>query len=279
MRLAPLRPFVAAAALALPATAPLAAQASTDSAGARTVAAIPRAQRPTVAVRAFEFAAMLGPEERQELNSIGALAVALRGGVGRAEDPQLTQTNLARAVTDLLVERLQNVQQFRLLERAQLGEITGEQDLAASGRAARGQAGAQTGALLAARYVVTGSITKFGRSQQRKRGAFGVLSRAVGAGVDASTTQTDYEVAITAKVVEASTGELVASMTTEGKVTGDKGRSIAGIGGTWGGLVGGALSKNVTGEREKRIAEAMQRAVDLIAIQIVEARERGDLVP
>lgn len=51
------------------------------------------------------------------------------------------------------------------------------------------------------------------------------------------------------KVVESSTGEVVASMTTEGKATGDTSRSIAGIGGTWGGVVGGALSSSATGER------------------------------
>lgn len=274
-----LRCLTLALLLATPAVRVSAQTPAGDS--ARPVTAIPRAQRPTVAVRGFEFAAMLSPEDREELNSVGALVAALNRGSGNggASDPALTQTNLARAVTSLLVERLQATQQFRLLERARLQDITGEQDLASSNRAQQGQGAARTGQLAVARYVVTGSITKFGRSKQKKRGAFGMLTRAAGMGVDASSTQTDYEIAVTANVVESSSGEVVASMTTEGKATGDKGRSISGIGGTWGGLVGGALSSSATGEREKRVAEALQRAVDAIAVQIVEARQRGDLTP
>lgn len=61
---------------------------------------------------------------------------------------------------------------------------------------------------------------------------------------------------------------------------GDKVRAIAALGGVMGVLGGGAMAgTSSTGEREKRIAEALQLAVDKLVASLVTARERGDIEP
>jgi curli biogenesis system outer membrane secretion channel CsgG len=257
------------------------AQDSTANAGAtvdEAFRAIPRAQRPRMAVQGFEFSAQMSREDQDDLNSYGAFFAALRGGNPQSRT-ESNMANLAKATTQLLTERLQNTQQFRVFEREQLGTVIAEQDLGASSRAKSGQTTAQTGEILTARYVVTGAITKFGKSTKKKNGAVGAVLGRFGGGVRMSSGATDYEVGLTVKVVESSTGEVIASATTDGVVTGDTERSLGGIGGTWGAVAGGAFGKSATGEREKRVSEALQRAIDLVVLQLVAARRRGDIEP
>ena len=239
---------------------------------------IPRGQRPTLAIRSFDFSAQLSRDDQADLNSYASVIYAFRGGTPRAQ-AETNSNNLAKATTQLLSERLQNTGQFRVFEREQLDAVTGEQDLAASSRARQGQSSARTGELRAARYVVTGAITKFGKSKKRKGGMIGSILGRVGGGVGMSASQTDYEVGLTVKVIESSTGEVIASATTEAVAAGDTERSLSGIGGTWGAVAGGAFSKSATGEREKRISEALQRAIDLVVLQLVSARKGGAIEP
>jgi curli biogenesis system outer membrane secretion channel CsgG len=268
----------------------LSASAASAQSGADTLAinvsvsaeeafrAIPRQQRPRLAIKDFEFQAQLAREDQDDMNSYAAAIAAWRG----RNAPQLAESNgvrMAKSTSQFLTERLRNTNQFRVYEREQLGTITGEQDLAASSRARQGQAEARTGELLAARYVVTGAITKFGKSKKKKGGIGGAILGRIAGGVALNSSQTDYEVGITVKVVESSTGEVVAAATTDGVVSGDTERSLAGLGGTWGAVAGGAFSRSATGEREKRITEALQRAIDLVVLQVVQARLRGDLEP
>jgi curli biogenesis system outer membrane secretion channel CsgG len=77
-------------------------------------------------------------------------------------------------------------------------------------------------------------------------------------------------------VVDAETGEVLSSVTTEGAVEGDKSRSIAGAG-LAGGIIGGALSKSTTGEREKRIAEALAISAANLTVKLVEQQQKGAL--
>ena len=239
---------------------------------------IPRSQRPKMAVKDFEFQAQVSREDQSELNSLSGAIFVLRGG-----NPKLTSetnaANLARSTSTLLAARLDSTHQFRMFEREQLATVTSEQDLVASDRAKKGQDVAKTGELLGARYVVTDAITKFGKSKKDKKGLVGAILKGAGAAAGISSSQTDFEVGITVKVIDASTGEIVASATSEGVQTGDTERKLSALGGTWGAVVGGAFSKSATQEREKRVTEAQMRAIDLIVIKLVEARKAGDLEP
>lgn len=258
-------------------TTPLIAQApvsADSSAGARTVA---RAQRPVVMVAPFAFTATPGKDDMEELNSLGGALWALKGGDPRARQQQ-TQDNLGKAAAGILMERLLASGNFRVVERAALDQVKNEQALVASSSAAAGQVVAQQAQLVGAKYVITGQITKFGKSVQKKGGFLGVVTKAV-AGVALESEQTSYILGIAMRVVEASTGEVIASYTTEGVTVGDKSRTLAGLGGGGGIGLGGAGGSSATGEREQKIAESIQVSVDKLVVQLVSARERGDLTP
>lgn len=268
------------AALALSAL-PLAAQAQ-DAAAAAAVdaaveaaparASIPRSQRPAVMIMGFEFNATLSEDDRAELNSLAAFAAAMRGGDPAAAQQQ-SNANVGRAIADLLVAELIESGQFRVLERKALDAILAEQSLAASGRAdSSARDVAQQARVLGARYLVTGSITKFGRETKRKGGALGGITRAVGGvGVSSNT----YTVGLTARIVDASTGEIVASVSSDGEVKGGRKFGIGGVGGG----AGGVFASSTSGEREKKIGEAVGLAVATLAERIAEKRESGDIEP
>ncbi|MBA4070961.1 MAG: hypothetical protein C0497_03865 [Gemmatimonas sp.] len=238
---------------------------------------IPRAQRPVMMVAPFEFTATPSRDELNELNSLGGALLAMKGGDPTARLRQ-TQDNLGKAAAGMLMERLLATQQFRVVERAALDQIRGEQNLVASGAAAAGQTVAQQAQLLGAKYVITGQVTKFGKSAERKGGLLGAVSRAA-VGVALERSQTSYVIGLTARIVDASTGEVIHSMTTDGVAVGNKTRMLAGLGGGGGLGLGGAGGSAASGEREAKIAEAIQAAVDKLVVQVLAARERGDVAP
>ena len=134
--------------------------------------------------------------------------------------------------------------------------------------------------MLVARYVVTGAITKFGQAKQKKSIGGAVLGGIIGgiAGTKVENRQQLLDIGLTVKIVEASTNELIESFTVDGEALGDKSRRIAGLGGTWGSLAGGAYESSTTGERERLIAQALRNAVEQAAVRMVSVRERGDLL-
>ncbi|HEY0969362.1 MAG TPA: CsgG/HfaB family protein [Gemmatimonadales bacterium] len=233
---------------------------------------IPRSQRPSVMVMGFEFNATLSEDDREELNSLAALATAMRGG-DPAERQMQSAANLGRAIADLMVEQLLETSQFRVMERKALDAIMAEQSLANSGAAdTSARSVAQQARLLGAKYLITGSITKFGQEKRSVGGGFGKLTKAVG-GVGLSSNS--YTVGLTARIVDASTGEVVASVTSDGQVKGGRKVALGGFGGGAGGLFGASSS----GEKEKKIGEAVALAVHNLVGEIIEKREAGDIEP
>jgi len=240
------------------------------------VAPAARRERPRVFVQAFEFNAQLGEAERAELNSLAALMSAARGNDPQAALQQ-SMANLGRAAADLLVESLLEGGEVRVVERRALEAILAEQNLVASDRAADGQDVARSARVAGARYMVTGSITKFGQSrQQSKKGTMiGVILREKTGGLiaGANSGKTVYTIGITARLVDTETGDIVASVKTDGVVEGNKHRTIAG-GGVLGGVLGGAMSNSASDERELRIGEALAQSTAALAEELVAKLQR-----
>jgi curli biogenesis system outer membrane secretion channel CsgG len=236
---------------------------------AQEIQPIPRGERPVVSVADFGFTATPGREDMEELNTLGGALFALRGGDPR-ERQRETQANLGRAASAMLIDRLIETGQFRVVERAMLDEIRREQAVNETPDGPTNFTGAA--------YVVTGSITKFAKSRRRRGGIMGAVAGAAGVGA-LSREQTSYEVGMSVRVVDASTGEVLAAMSTEGVTIGDRKLSFGAGAGRLGGAVGGAFGSSDEGEREKLIAESIQEAVDNLAIQFVAARERGVITP
>ncbi len=268
--------------LALLCSLPVAAASAQDAAPPKDTAdviqPIPRAQRPVLMVAPFEFTATPSQEDMAELNTLAGAFMAMKGGDPTQRLKQ-TQDNLGKATAVMLMERLLATGQFRVLERAQLEQVKSEQNLVASGAAEAGQSVAQQAKLLGAKFVVTGAVTKFGKKAEKKGGGLlGLASKAV-AGFALESSQTSYIIALSARVVDASTGEVISSFTTDGVAVGNKSKAIVGLGGGAGLGVGGGAGNAASGERESKISESIQLAVDKIILQLIRARERGDITP
>jgi curli biogenesis system outer membrane secretion channel CsgG len=230
------------------------------------------AARPTVALRDFTFTAPLSSDMRNELNGLGGLAILL----GRREDPRVEARNnaalVAQQFSGLLTDALTEEGTYLVLDRDNLSSVTDEQDLGASARAAAGQSTAKVGALRTAAFVLAGSITKYGKVE--KRNGWGGVVGGVGGVIlgGMSRGKTNYHVEVLVKVIDASSGAVVATVRTEGTSAGGQRLNVTG-GGFLGAVVGGSINSSSTGDAELRIAEALAEASVLAASKLAQKRD------
>lgn len=76
----------------------------------------------------------------------------------------------------IVIDSLAQTGRFRLVERTELGNVLGEQDLAASGRIAQ-PSGAKIGKILGAEFLVQVVVTDYETNTSGKDGAVGGLLR------------------------------------------------------------------------------------------------------
>jgi len=164
-------------------------------------------------------------------------------------------------IADLLVERLLSVPGIRVIERRRLDLIRSEQRLMAGDTLP-----ARDTMILHARYIITGSVTRFGTEERRGLGGVGGAFGLGALGLKRPKTQ----VALTARVIDAVTGEIVMSMTGNGISTKGGGVLIGGVGGG----VGGGVAVTSSEFRESALGEATGRAVEALAAQIASKRDR-----
>jgi curli biogenesis system outer membrane secretion channel CsgG len=165
-------------------------------------------------------------------------------------------------VADLLVTRLLDVPGMRVVERRRLDLLLAERRLAGGDTTTR-----DTSAnVLRARYIITGSITRFGTEERR---GLGGLGGRLGLGL-LGFKRPKTQVALTARIVDATTGEIIVSLTGAGVST--KGGSVL-IGGMGGG-VGGGVAIGSSEFRASALGEATERAVDALVRDIVAKQGR-----
>jgi len=159
---------------------------------------------------------------RTKAIAVLAAAVAVAGLAGTAEaqskrpmvavmdfdygtvDNWWGQYDIGKGMADQVVDALVNDGSFRVIERKKLDTVLAEQDFAQSDRADPSAAKlAKVGKVLGVRYIIAGSITKFATES---RGG-GMRVKGIGLG----GKKTKSEVALTARVIDATTGEIVAS--------------------------------------------------------------------
>lgn len=118
--------------------------------------------------------------------------------------------NIGEGIADQLAFELVNEGKFRVIEREKLAAIMEEQNLAASDRAAPDQAKlVQMGKLLGVRYFITGAITKY----SNEKGGGGVRVGGIGIG----GAKAKSEVRLTARIIDTTTGEIVAGAKGKGE--------------------------------------------------------------
>jgi len=167
--------------------------------------------------------------------------------------------DIGKGIADQIVDELVNDGSFRVIERKKLDTVLAEQDFAASDRADPSAAKlAKIGKVLGIKYIVSGSITKFGSEKKSTGGSF----RGVGLGVGKAKT----EVGLTVRVVDATTGEIMVSV---------KGLGISKKGGGLAFAKGGtSFGTNTTDFRESAIGEAQAMACAEVVKAIILKKDR-----
>jgi len=152
----------------------------------------------------------------------------------------------------MLESALYDSGRFVVVSRDKLDTVIAEQDLAASGRAARSNV-AQTGKLRSAKYIATGSITTVEEGTQGSDGGIRFQGISVGGGGKKAT--------ITAIItlIDTTTGEIIAKERVTGK-SGSRNLRVGYSGSDFGGNLGG-FAKEPLGEAAQ---DVINQAVDLL---------------
>ncbi len=178
-----------------------------------------------------------------------------------------SQWDLGYNMSILLESALFDTGRFVLVEREGLGNVIGEQDLAASGRAAQADSVAQTGKLRPAKYIATGAMTEVEYNESGAGGGFNIKGITVGG------SKADAKITIIAKLIDTTTGEIVAKE----RITGEAGRAALNLGvnkGSFRGDIGG-FAKTPLGEAAQ---DCINQAAKFFAIQMEQLPADGAVV-
>ena len=174
--------------------------------------------------------------------------------------------DVGKGISDLLVQKLVQDGKYSVIERNALDKILSEQNFSNSDRADSTTA-AKIGKILGVDAIIIGSITQFGRDDQHTKvggGGYGLGKFGLG-GV--GTSKAKAVVAVSARMVNTSTGEILAAVTGMGEST-RSGTSLVGAGGGWGSGGGGGLDMGSSNFANTILGEAVRKAVDDTGAQL-----------
>jgi curli biogenesis system outer membrane secretion channel CsgG len=175
-----------------------------------------------------------------------------------------TNVDIGKGISDMLINELVNNGTYRVIERNQIDKILNEQNFSNSNRADPSTA-AKIGHILGVDAVITGDITQFGRDDQNKNigGMLGKWGSGYGLG-GVGTSKSKAVVSITARLIDTSTGEILASASGKGEST-RSGTMLGGSGAGTGGYGGGAAGMTSNNFAQTIIGEATTKAVTELA--------------
>ncbi len=178
-----------------------------------------------------------------------------------------TDQDIGKGISDLLIERLVNTGTYSVIERNAINKVMAEQNFSNSDRADANTA-AKIGRILGVDAIIVGSITQFGRDDKSTGVGGGALSRVSGRfGLGgAARTSAKAVVAVTARMINTDTGEIMATSKGLGESS-RKGVSLTGAGG--GSVVGaGAVDMTSKNFASTLIGEAVTNAVAQVAQEL-----------
>jgi len=161
-------------------------------------------------------------------------------------------------LTIMLESALADTGRFVVVERQMLKDIIAEQDLAASGRAARAGKVAQTGMIRPARYLATGAVTEVAESQSGGSGGIGIGGFRIGGG------RSEAQIAVIVKLIDTTTGEVVAKE----RVVGKAGRTNLNVG-----IRISGVSTDLGGFTKTPLGQAAQDCINQAAAMIAKKME------
>jgi curli biogenesis system outer membrane secretion channel CsgG len=168
--------------------------------------------------------------------------------------------DIGKGMADQVMGELLEEGSFRVIERKKLDTILAEQDFAHSDRADPGAAKlSKLGKVLGVKYIITGSITKFGGEDKKQGGSI----HGIGVGVGKAKT----EVTVTARMVDTTTGEVLLSAKGEGVSKKGGGFSFhkSGLGG---------YGQDTSDFKSSAIGEAQEAACKALVAAIVAKKDR-----
>jgi curli biogenesis system outer membrane secretion channel CsgG len=180
--------------------------------------------------------------------------------------------DVGKGISDMLVDKLLKDGKYRLVERSALDKILAEQNFSNSDRADANTA-AKIGKVLGVDAIIVGSITQFGRDDKHTNvggGGYGLGRFGLG-GVGKSEAKA--VVGITARVINVSTGEILASVNGTGESTRGS-TSLIGAGGGWTGGGGGSLDMGSSNFANTILGEATHKAVDDTGAKLSESADK-----
>ena len=207
------------------------------------VAGAPAQQKKRVAVMNFDYA------------TVQSGVAALFG----------TNQDIGKGIADILVDKLVNDGAYSVIERKQLDKILAEQNFSNSDRADPASA-AKIARILGVDAIIVGSITQFGRDDKSTAVGGGAASSALGRfGIGGVKTSKSTAVCtITARMINTSTAEILASVQGHGEET-RNGTGILGAGGGGGGAGGGALDMKSSNFGATILGAAVDKATTDVA--------------
>jgi curli biogenesis system outer membrane secretion channel CsgG len=178
--------------------------------------------------------------------------------------------DIGKGIADLIVDGLVEDGSYRVIERKRLDVIMAEQNFSNSDRADPSAAQvAKIGKALGVKYIILGSITKFGiEDKGMKIGAGGWGGGKFGVG-DVGTKKGKATVAIAARMVDTTTGEIMAVA----KADGTSSRSGLALGGAANHL-GGDFAIGSSNFRETVLGEATEISVKAVVAKLIAAKTR-----
>ncbi len=156
------------------------------------------------------------------------------------------QVMLDDGMADQLTDALIKSGEFMVLERQTLGDVMAEQDLAASGRAAKSTA-AQTGKLTSAQVLIKGTITEFENKAAGSGTGIGF------GGIKLANKREEAHVGLIIRLIDTTTGQVLDSQRVEGKAT---------AGGLGVGVDIGGVDFGTEGFSKTPLGKATQIAID-----------------
>lgn len=155
---------------------------------------------------------------------------------------------------------------FVIVEREKLTDVIAEQDLAASGRAAKSKV-AQTGMIRSARYIATGAVTEVEESQSGGNAGISWKGISLGGG------KSEAQVTVIVKLIDTTTSEIVAKERIVGKA-GNTGLNV--------GLSVGQVNTELGGFKKTPLGQAAQdcinKASEFIAKKMEEFPFEGSVI-
>jgi curli biogenesis system outer membrane secretion channel CsgG len=184
-----------------------------------------------------------------------------------------TEVDIGKGIRAMLTKRLQEAGKIRIVERANIKTIMGEQEFDATNRAKQGT-GAKIGKILGADIYLMGDIVAFGRDDTDKRVGLGAITNRIpgfgGIGIKIGKKEEKAVVVINYRFVDTETSEVINS----GEARGESSRKSKGLGGLFGisgAAVGGSVDMTSSNFAETIIGEATIDACDKLA-QIINTK-------